>query len=617
MSAGPGTTNVLTEVIAARPPVKVDPEERKLSVTLPADAEAALKHSTEANTSATQDEDDGYPAPTEGEKESLRKIPANIPLVSFALCFVEFAERASYYGAKTVFNNFIQFPLPAGGNGAGAPPRHTQKTAGALGMGLQASSGLTLLFNFSAYVTPIFGGWLADVHTGRYKAICIGVALAGVAHLIQLFGAIPSVLQKGAAHAAPPFIIGLLILSFGTGLFKPNIAPTIMDQNRHQKAYTKVLGSGEKVIVDPELTATRTMLLFYGFINIGAFYMLPTTYAEKYVGFWLAFLLAGTIYFLLPILLAVMYKRTYKAPPSGSSDLSRAFRIIGLALKRSKLKFWRKDFWDQAKPTVLAQHGINVDWTDEIVDDIRRTIEVCEILFYMPIWYMNDGGIGSVTTNQAAAMTTNGAPNDLLGNFNPLTIIVTIPFLTYVFYPALNRFHIKLGPITRILIGFSFATASSTVGALIQWRVYKTSPCGYQASTCDDVSPLSVWWQVPIMVFAAWSECFCAVTSYELAYARAPPSMRGLITAMFLFMNGLSAAMGEILIPATKDPWLIYIWAGPAVALALQSVIFFIRFRHLNNEDFIPQRSPEREFELKRGSVSKGSKGARESSEKT
>jgi dipeptide/tripeptide permease len=158
-------------------------------------------------------------------------------------------------------------------------------------MGLQASSGLTLLFTFLAYVIPIFGGWLADVHTGRYKAITIGVLLAGVAHIIQLFGAIPSVLQKGASHAAPPFILGLLILAFGTGLFKPNIAPTVLDQNKHQTAYVKTLKTGEKVIVDPEATATRTMLIFYGLINVGAFYMVATTYSEKYVGFWLGELL--------------------------------------------------------------------------------------------------------------------------------------------------------------------------------------------------------------------------------------------------------------------------------------------------------------------------------------
>jgi MFS family permease len=345
--------------------------------------------------------DDGYPLPTAEESKTLRKVAGSLPLVSFALCLVEFAERASYYGAKTVFSNFIQFPLPEGmylsngvfrkyanaaegGNGAGAPPRGTQKTAGALGMGLQASSGLTLLFIFLSYVIPIFGGWWADVHIGRYKAICVGVLICGVAHVIQVFGAIPSVLQKGTAHGAPPFIIGLLLLAFGAGIFKPNVSPLILDQNPHKKAYTKTLKSGEKVIVDPEATTNRIMLLFYGFVNIGAFFMLATTYSEKYVGFWLSFLLAGLIYLLLPILLLIMYKRTYKRPPAGSSEVSQAFKIIGTALRQSNFQFWHKDFWDRATSSSLQKKGIVVGWTDKAVKDVSRTVGMLNSLLIQP-----------------------------------------------------------------------------------------------------------------------------------------------------------------------------------------------------------------------------------------
>lgn len=346
--------------------------------------------------------DSQYPLPIEEETKTLRKVAGSLPLVSFTLCLVEFAERASYYGAKTVFSNFIQFKLPEGtylsngvvrksadategGNGAGAPPRDTQKTAGALGMGLQASSGLTLLFLFLSYVIPIFGGWWADIHIGRYKAICVGVLICGVAHIIQVFGAIPSVLQKGTANAAPPFIIGLLLLSFGAGIFKPNVSPLILDQNPHKKAYIKTLKSGENVIVDPEATTNRIMLLFYGFVNVGAFFMLVTTYSEKYVGFWLSFLLVGIIYLLLPILLLVMYKKTYKRPPAGGSEVSRAFKIIGTALCQSNFQFWRKDFWDRATSTSLLEKGITVGWTDKNVKDVSRTVGMLNsLLIYRP-----------------------------------------------------------------------------------------------------------------------------------------------------------------------------------------------------------------------------------------
>lgn len=243
-----------------------------------------------------------------------------------------------------------------------------------MGMGLQASSGLVLLFMFLAYVIPIFGGWWADVYVGRYRAICWGVVICGVAHLIQVVGAIPSVLQKGPEHAAPPFILGLLILALGAGIFKPNIAPTILDQHRHKEPYTKTLKSGEKVIVDPEVTATRTMLIFYGFINVGAFFMLATTYSEKYVGFWLSFLLSAAIYMVLPIVLAAVYKKTYKAPPNGGKELTEAFKIFVAALRYNKLQLWRKDFWDSVRPTALQNRGVVVGWTDEAVTNVAKTV---------------------------------------------------------------------------------------------------------------------------------------------------------------------------------------------------------------------------------------------------
>lgn len=68
--------------------------------------------------------DSSYPVvPTDEERATLRKVADTIPYVSYMLCFVELAERASFYGVKTVFNNFMQFPLPEGGNGSGAVPK--------------------------------------------------------------------------------------------------------------------------------------------------------------------------------------------------------------------------------------------------------------------------------------------------------------------------------------------------------------------------------------------------------------------------------------------------------------------------------------------------------------
>lgn len=93
----------------------------------------------------------GYIIPTDEELAILPKVAGKMPWTAYMLCAVEFAERASYYGCNQVFKNFIRGPLPVGGNGAGAPPRGSQKTAGALGKGTVIASAMTDAFKLLAY----------------------------------------------------------------------------------------------------------------------------------------------------------------------------------------------------------------------------------------------------------------------------------------------------------------------------------------------------------------------------------------------------------------------------------------------------------------------------------
>ncbi|OBR14588.1 POT family protein [Colletotrichum higginsianum IMI 349063] len=535
-------------------------------------------------------DDEAYPTPTEEERTTLRKVADSIPLTSWSLCIVEMAERASYYGVKAAFNNYLQFPLPEGGPGTGAiDPSKPNSHAGALGLGLRTASALGLLFNFLAYVIPIFGAWLADVKIGRYKAIALGVFIGGVSHVIMVGGAAPAVLQGSKAAAVGVFLLSYFLLAIGAGIFKPNVAPTVIDQYKHQREYTKVLKSGEKVIVDPETTINHIMLIFYAFINVGAFFSIAVVYIEKYHSFWLAYLVHGIVYFLLPVLLAATYKRTVRVPPQGS-DLNRFVKITTSGLKASKGNIFSKNFWHNVKPTVLAERGVHVGYSEKDVDDARRTWQAVQIFLYIPIWYLNDGGVGNVQSNQGAAMTSDGAPNDLLSHFNPLVIIVFSPFMANVVYPFLERRNIKFGRISRMTVGFILATISSVIGALVQWRVYETSPCGYNASSCDEVSPLSIWWQIPNVALGAMSEIFINVTAYELAYARAPEHMRSTVVALFLFMTALSSALGQILLPSIADPTLIWAWAAPGIALFVQTIVFWYRHRHLNDDVFMTHK---------------------------
>jgi len=125
-------------------------------------------------------------APTEEERHTLRRVPGKLPTVTYMICAVEFAERASYYGVQPLISNFVNRPMPTDGNGYGAPKRGTQQTAGALGMGTVVSTAVSQSFSMLTYSLPMLFGWLSDTRTGRWKMICVGIAVVGVSHVLMV-----------------------------------------------------------------------------------------------------------------------------------------------------------------------------------------------------------------------------------------------------------------------------------------------------------------------------------------------------------------------------------------------------------------------------------------------
>lgn len=161
----------------------------------------------------------GLVLPTEEERVTLRRVAGKMPVSCYYLCAVEFAERASYYGCSQVYKNFIRAPLPPDGNGSGAVGSfNSEYTAGALGRGSVVATAMTEAFKFLSYALPVLFGWLADTKYGRFRMICQGVALCGIAHIIMIISALPSVLQSG--NAIGPFALSLYMLAIGAGKWK-------------------------------------------------------------------------------------------------------------------------------------------------------------------------------------------------------------------------------------------------------------------------------------------------------------------------------------------------------------------------------------------------------------
>jgi len=160
-------------------------------------------------------EEDYEGKPTEEELKTLRRVPGSLPIIAYMICIVEFCERASYYGVQPLISNYVNRPLPVGGNGYGAPPRGDQQTAGALGMGTVTANAVTQSFSMLAYALPLVFGYLADAKTGRFKLICWGVLVFGIAHILMVAAGSKSLLASGEAKA--PYFLSVYILAIGAG----------------------------------------------------------------------------------------------------------------------------------------------------------------------------------------------------------------------------------------------------------------------------------------------------------------------------------------------------------------------------------------------------------------
>jgi POT family proton-dependent oligopeptide transporter len=164
-----------------------------------------------------------------------------------------------------------------------------------------------------------------------------------------------------------------------------------------------------------------------------------------------------------------------------------------------------------------------------------------------------------------------------------LTIVIFAPILNYAFYPWMAKIGYELKPMTRMTIGFALAGINMIIAAIIQWKVEQSSPCGvYATSDCAGVSDVSLWWQVPMYSLPAIGELFVNVSSYELAYTRAPARMKSLIYALVLFTSAISSAIGLALTPVVVDPYLKWPYVALAAACFACCPVLMLCFKDLN-----------------------------------
>ncbi|KAI5477097.1 PTR2-domain-containing protein [Pseudohyphozyma bogoriensis] len=528
--------------------------------------------------------------PSEHDRATLRRMPGPIRIEAYLIGLIELCERFSYYGTTAVFTNFIQQKRPPGSR-TGANHGSSDYRSGALGKGQQASTGLTTFNQFWIYVTPLIGGYFADTYLGRYKMIMYAIFIAQIGHVLLTVSAIPSVIDHPNGAIAC-FSVALVIMGMGTGGFKSSISPMVAEQAGIGKLKVKTLKSGERVLLDPALTTSRVFMYFYLLINVGALAgQLGMVYAEQNVGFWLSYLLPTIVFFIAPVILFFGRNRYNRTPPQGSV-LGKALKFIGFATKgrwTSPKKLFAADLWENAKPSRIEAEGRTkpawMDFNDQYVDEIRRALKACQIFIFYPVYWLSYNQINNNLTSQAATMNTHGLPNDVLNNLDPFALLIMIPIFDLGLYPMFRKFGINFTPIKKITFGLLTASLSMVAAAVTQHYIYKRSPCGYDAGTCDEFADLNVWIQTPTYILIAAAEIFCSITGLEYAYTKAPKNMRSVVMGLFLLTNSVSSAIGEAFNPLSTDPLLVWNYGVFSAFSGVAAVLFWFTFRGLDAEE--------------------------------
>lgn len=141
------------------------------------------------------------PPVTELEEANIVEPPdfAGHPRGLSTLFFTELWERFSYYGMRSVLILYMTSAAAQGG----------------LGFSVKDAATLYGLYTSSVYLTAVPGGLIADYLTGARLAVFIGGIIIAAGHFSMVF------------RSTTAFYLGLILISIGTGLLKPNISTMV------------------------------------------------------------------------------------------------------------------------------------------------------------------------------------------------------------------------------------------------------------------------------------------------------------------------------------------------------------------------------------------------------
>ncbi|KAE9978385.1 hypothetical protein EG327_007421 [Venturia inaequalis] len=325
--------------------------------------------------------------------------------------------------------------------------------------------------------------------------------------------------------------LGMIFLGLGTGGIRATMTPFIGDQYAVTSPQLVTTDRGERKIVDRDLTLQYIYNVLYWFTNIASMSLIASTYLEKHVGFWAAYLLPLCSFWASMFLMLLCQRSFVYLLPQGNI-LPKATKVIVCSVQ-DKFRL------DAAKPAFQAEkYGKIVGWDDRFVFEMKVGLVACKVMACFMPFYLCMSQMTNNLVSQAGQMRLGGIPNDTVQALNPIACVLLGPIIQKLLYPTLQKYGIPFKPIARMTSAFVLMGAAMAVAAGLHWAIYTKGPCYRLPLACpgaDDgriSNDISVWTQTPIYSLLAFAEILGYTTLSEYSYSKAPTEMRSLVQAL-------------------------------------------------------------------------------------
>ncbi|OQR85074.1 Proton-dependent Oligopeptide Transporter (POT) Family [Achlya hypogyna] len=532
--------------------------------------------------------------------------PVKYSSVLFQVCgfilMMELAERLSYYGINQGLRNFMKAVL--GWTGVSA-------------------NSIKSTWTSLCYLTPLLGAYLADERWGRFKTIAIFGTLYFIGDVLITIASHPDVLgwketnvtgvfdRDGANTKAAEglFVFGLFAcIGVGTGAIKCNVI---------------TLGADQFDPNDPKEAAQKVTFFsyFYWCINFGAAFsygylatlcVKGSASISKDYGYFATFLICACVMGLALLMLFIGHKRYVKFPPS-SDAMSKLVRVLSSAASQSisargacagfvalimsfvlnLIAVFLKDgsperkgmtyfagvmavigcvlwvlagmnFKNMSKASVAE--GGRID--NRSIEEIKMVVRVLPFAAFNVMWQCvydqidaNFQVIAQQTDlrfgNERDSTQLSGA---VLGIFDPVAIVILIPLLDAVIYPAYKKhFGKAASPFGKVTVGLTIATF--TMFYVGGFEIIRRNsgpimlPMSADNRTLDVIrdeggkqpmNKLPWGWNIFHYILVALCECLINVTAYDVFYSEVPAYLKSTCQAINLFMVSMGSSVTSI-----------------------------------------------------------------------